>query len=1134
MALKSMFNKDGSVRGYSYLYKNTGSKSSKGSKRDLDKQVNNLRTRLNAVGADMDNRNFIQKALNLREGSGFLEGFGDVLERASGLASIKAAIAGDPTKSAGQNALDALLGNQRYTGTDVLDALNPDFKNASGVGRFIGGMATDILLDPATYLSLGAGAIAKGATTKGAKALGMLDDAGRLAAGASTKTLKATLKSTKTAEEAAKLVKGADTAQDLLSASKAFRTADVLDTIANPIKLVGKGAKKGGEAAMKALDKFAPEKATALRELGKQAKQVFDYKGFLKKSLGDDGYKSYDNAKQVSDMSRDLTARGTAKQQNLIEKMVRNIKKDPNRIWELTSNVDGSKSTFSFKGMSDDEIFKNINEFIQNEIYFDRPKTIGEDTIRSLIQNKGRAALAIQDFKDPEEANKLLEALQKAVPDPDKVSIERYIQPDTGKATGFIIDIGSNEANSKNVKALEKYLRGFEDDIAKQQLKVDKGGRGLEQAMEQLQALTEKQGDVNELLRPREIVPYEKPKINIPEMEEVAKIQREMTDMDLGIRHAGNVEFKNIDKYEQYMHKSLTKEAQDYIAKNKLKRSPDITYMTLGTDKIPSQTYYTNLYGNFSPSEVNTMIGKDIFDNSLIVSNANKVKSLNRRADNFALTKAVFSGDNDLIKPVTKDMPLEDFTKLRDAGYEMIQGNKVAERLNLADMLDPEDYNRISKTLKGKQFYISKDAIDIMQKNKKLFEQTNNAFYKELNKYMKYWKGGNLLSVGYHLRNVFGAQTNMALAGMSPAEIPAYFSKAGLDVNKYNTKLLPQFEKWLTDPDNARLFKTGSLDDVARAFGNTVGEGDAELFKELFQAQLDGVWGGNTSQMSAVKRAVGEMSKSKLGKVADKIQDINYKLGATTDDINRLAAYRWAQQPKNLSKLTKVGAENAADFVNYAMFDFKSMSPTEQVYFSKMFPFYNFIKNNLAFQFKNVANNGMRYKRLSQAYKNLYSAQELTDKDVMEYVKDQMYIPVKTSSGNIKVIKIGAPIADAANLLTLKGILGASNPLIQYLTDRAYNQDLYTGKKLSSDRTFNTQELTDLLPYGRTIRTTVTNPLNSLYPVSTTSKESANNANAYQELLELQEAAQRYKKETGNSLPTLKELGLDSKSKKKK
>lgn len=800
MALKSLYNKDGSAKGLKHIYKKTTTSTK--STNNLGRQVSNLQTRLDAVGADTDTRNWIQKTLNLREGSGFLEGVGDVLERGTGLASIKAAIAGDPTKSGLENAWDAFLGNQRYTGTDVIDAIDPTFKNASGVERFLGGMAADLLLDPATYLSLGASAVTKSATTQGAKALGMLDDAGRVATG-STKALKDALTTTKTVDQAADLVKGADKVQDLLSASKAYRAADVADTIANPLKLVGKGAKKGGELTMKALDKFAPEKATAVRELGKQAKQIFDYKGFLQKSFGDKEYKSYDNAKQIADLSKDFTVEGSAKQQKKFETMLKNIKKDINRVWTTTSNIDGSKGTFTFKGMTDDEIMKNLKDFAVNEIYFDRPKFIGEDTIRSLIQNKGRAALAIDDFKDPKEANKLLKQLQDILPEPDKVEVRRYIQPDTGKATGYIIDIGSTETGSKNVKALQKFLSGFDDDIVRQEGIITKGEQriakaqglldknqtrlaekqqqlsdleqqlltasgntkerlltkrdnlmnnieklqnnitkrtdkvsslqgGLDVATQQLENLGQQQSQLDELLKPREVVPYYKPKIDIPEMEDVAKIQREMTDMDLGIRHAGNVDMKSVDKYEQYMHRSLTPEAQAYIAKNNVKRSPDIVYMTMGTDKIPSQSYYTNIYGNASPTEVNTMIGKDIFDNSLIASNVEKVKSLNRRTNNFTLTKAVFSGDNDLIKPITKDLPMEEFTKLREQGYEMFDGNKVAQKLSLADMLDPEDYAKITKDLKGKQFYVSKDAIDIMQKNKKLLNKLTMLSIKNL------------------------------------------------------------------------------------------------------------------------------------------------------------------------------------------------------------------------------------------------------------------------------------------------------------------------------------------------------------------------------------------------------------------
>ena len=163
---------------YNSIYPTSSSSTS--SSNNLNRQASNLKTRLEASGVSTDSRNALQKALNLREGSGFLEGLGDVLERASGLASIKAMIAGDPLKSAGENALDAFLGKQRYTGTDVIRTFNPDIDNASGVEKFLGGMAIDILLDPATYLSLGASAVAKNATTAGVKALGSADDVAKI------------------------------------------------------------------------------------------------------------------------------------------------------------------------------------------------------------------------------------------------------------------------------------------------------------------------------------------------------------------------------------------------------------------------------------------------------------------------------------------------------------------------------------------------------------------------------------------------------------------------------------------------------------------------------------------------------------------------------------------------------------------------------------------------------------------------------------------------------------------------------------------------------------------------------------------------------------------------------------------
>ena len=63
------------------LYKTSKKSNSSSNTRNIQQQASNLKTRLEASGVSTDNRNFLQKALNLEEGAGFLAGLGDVLDR---------------------------------------------------------------------------------------------------------------------------------------------------------------------------------------------------------------------------------------------------------------------------------------------------------------------------------------------------------------------------------------------------------------------------------------------------------------------------------------------------------------------------------------------------------------------------------------------------------------------------------------------------------------------------------------------------------------------------------------------------------------------------------------------------------------------------------------------------------------------------------------------------------------------------------------------------------------------------------------------------------------------------------------------------------------------------------------------
>ena len=363
---------------------------------------------------------------------------------------------------------------------------------------------------------------------------------------------------------------------------------------------------------------------------------------------------------------------------------------------------------------------------------------------------------------------------------------------------------------------------------------------------------------------------------------------------------------------------------------------------------------------------------------------------------------------------------------------------------------------------------------------------------------------------------------------MSLTDVAKYTQQAGVDLAKFKTKILPEVSKLAQDPDIARVFRQGTLDDIAKVLEPKIGKADSDLFVEMFDNLNKGLFDLTGGQNDAIKKVLEDIPTSKVGQSIDKIQKINYQLGAFSDDMHRLASYRWASDPKNTSKLIKVGANNPMEFVHYAMFDFKSLSPTEQMTMVKIFPFYNFIKNNLSFQISNLMKNGQRYNTVAKAYKNLYSGQKISDNEVQDYVRDSMYIPIRQADGTIKVLKIAPPIQDATNIISWQGLLGASNPLIQYIGDRAYDKDLYTGKELSGDTAFNTQQLIDTLPYGRFIRqlpNQISNPLNSL--ITNVNTESSRLNNAYQELNRLNNLATQYRNRTGNSLPTLKDLGLD-------
>lgn len=128
--------------------------------KSLEAQRNNLDERLRAEGIDpgtlggeFDNRNIIEKALNLTPDQGPLMDFFEIINRP--VEAIKGTIA---SGAEGKNPLvgfwEGISGKEEMTGTEFLGKLGIETPK-EGIGAFVTNIAVDIALDPLTYLPAG-------------------------------------------------------------------------------------------------------------------------------------------------------------------------------------------------------------------------------------------------------------------------------------------------------------------------------------------------------------------------------------------------------------------------------------------------------------------------------------------------------------------------------------------------------------------------------------------------------------------------------------------------------------------------------------------------------------------------------------------------------------------------------------------------------------------------------------------------------------------------------------------------------------------------------------------------------------------------------------------------------------------
>lgn len=158
----------------------------------------------------------------------------------------------------------------------------------------------------------------------------------------------------------------------------------------------------------------------------------------------------------------------------------------------------------------------------------------------------------------------------------------------------------------------------------------------------------------------------------------------------------------------------------------------------------------------------------------------------------------------------------------------------------------------------------------------------------------------------------------------------------------------------------------------------------------------------------------------------DELVQANFKLAERADEVQRLAMFK-ALQKKGLSDAA------AIQKVREVLFDYGKLTGFEKEYMKRFFPFYTFMKENMQFQMKNMLQNSGRYKNLFRGYKHyIEEVADLDEKDIPKYMTGNMWVPLpfvinKDDKEAISMLKLNLPASDFLELVENPLKKGASS-----------------------------------------------------------------------------------------------------------
>lgn len=497
----------------------------------------------------------------------------------------------------------------------------------------------------------------------------------------------------------------------------------------------------------------------------------------------------------------------------------------------------------------------------------------------------------------------------------------------------------------------------------------------------------------------------------------------------------------------QDMHKSLT---------NKLSRLEDDFRNLVNTDEAVLKAQDTKILNQIETLQKTRDVlvskeGTKLFNDNYISGMDNFINYASKNAAgakvyNEAIMNGTFYDDSLVLRnsdALSSDLIPKNMTKLSTsqigqmkAQLQTVRGILPDQTKAIDDLLDYIGTNNVymDKNLANLlKFGTQKEVTPIL----KLVNGFNNVF-----------KRFKVFTPGFHLRNITGNATNLALSGIPVSQIPDLYTRAAKILDDDNVIDLMRKANLgtLTDAEQVQFDLLRQFIDNGFYRAGTGVQDLGEIVSKSYNATEEPL-----TSFGQVAEAVGGTPLTKVkSKTLDRATDFSAMINDKLDSLNRMAALIYGNE--NPTYFRRLGFDNAADAVRYALFDPGNMSPTEINTIKKIIPFYTFTKQNLIYQVTNAAKNSSRYHQLIKAFDKAYDSMD--EDSYRDYQKEnfQLPLPFEDEDGNTIMLKMNLPLNDltifSSPQNTLQRIVSSTTPLIRAPFEQVTGVDTYTGQEI--------------------------------------------------------------------------------------